>query len=111
MSVLVIHRKATKEEIQEMLKTLREYIKVAVDISKDTLAGGGALHADCERLLIQEGSQQENVWGADWYPQTKEIKFEAMINIAPRRKNRSMEIQDPDVRKKVESVMLKLLNL
>ncbi|MBI4395168.1 MAG: hypothetical protein HY583_03115 [Candidatus Omnitrophica bacterium] len=92
-----------------MLETLGNYIKVAVDISKGVLAGGGILHADCESVLIQDGSKQEDIWGADWFPENGKIRFEAMINIAPRRKNRSMEIQDQTIRNKVVDVIQTLL--
>jgi len=27
------------------------------------------------------------VWGADWYPDTGEVGFEALINIRPRQQN------------------------
>jgi hypothetical protein len=111
MPVLFICRKATKEEIQEMSKILQSYIKVAVDISKGVLAGGGALHAECESILIRDGSKQEDVWGADWVPKNKEVRFEAMINIAPRRKNRSMMIQDPLIREKVSRIIRNLLDI
>lgn len=94
-----------------MLKALDSYIKVAVDISQGTLVGGGVLHADCESVLLQQGSRQENIWGADWYPETKEIRYEAMINIAPRRKNRSREIQDPLIRDQVGAIMRKWLEV
>jgi hypothetical protein len=43
-------------------------IKLAVDVEKAILAGGGELHADCEEILLEDGSQQDNLWGADWYP-------------------------------------------
>ena len=111
MPILLILKKATKEEIGEMQRELEGYIKVAVDISRGILAGGGRLHADCESLLLQEESRQDEVWGADWYPGTKEVKFEAMINIAPRRNNRSMEIQNPEIRTKVEAVIRNLLEV
>ena len=109
MAILVIRQKATREESDEMLKDLGNYIKVAVDISKSVLAGGGFLHADCEALLIREGSRIENIWGADWYPENQKIRFEAMINLAPKRENRSMQIQDPKIRAKVEKVIRQLL--
>lgn len=94
-----------------MLKILENYIKVAVDISKGILTGGGRLHADCEFILIQQGSRQTDIWGANWFPKSREVKCEAMINIAPRRKNRSMEIQDSAIREKVEKVVRKLLDI
>lgn len=109
MRVLVIRERATDEEINEMLRSLGRFIKLAVDISQEILAGGGVLHADCESVLIQQGSRQEDIWGADWVPETKQVRFEAMINLAPRRKNRSMEIQDPRTREKVEAIIRKLL--
>ena len=33
-----------------------------------TRAGGfgGEMHADCEAVLLEDGSRQEDVWGADW---------------------------------------------
>lgn len=111
MAVLVIRQKATRAEINEMQKALENYIKVAVDVSRRVLAGGGVLHADCESVLIQEGSKQEDIWGADWVPDQKEVRFEAMINIVPRRKNRSMEIQDPAIREKVKIIMKSLLDV
>lgn len=111
MSVLIIRERATAEEIQAMLKNLESYIKVAVDLSQGILAGGGVLHADCESVLLEEGSKQEDIWGGDWLPKSREVKYEAMINIAPRRKNRSREIQDPEIRTRVEKIVRDLLDI
>jgi hypothetical protein len=46
-----------------MLQALGTYIKLAVDIRRGILAGGGVMHADCEVALLEDGSQQEDVWG------------------------------------------------
>ena len=86
-------------------------IKLAVDIDREILAGGGELHADCEQVLLENGSQQENVWGADWYPEVKRVGFESLINIRPRQQNRSMEIKDPILREKIEMIVKNLLEL
>ena len=45
-------------------------MKLAVDLERRILAGGGALHADCEAVLLGAGSRQEDVWGADWVPRS-----------------------------------------
>jgi hypothetical protein len=58
-----------------MLEALETYIKLAMDIQREILAGGGELHADCEEVLLDNGSSQENIWGADWYPKTKEYSL------------------------------------
>jgi hypothetical protein len=64
----VIRSRATPEQVQQMLEVLGIYIKLAVDVDRAILAGGGELHADCEQVLLMDGSEQANVWGADWYP-------------------------------------------
>lgn len=78
-----------------MMQVLQTYIKLAVDVEREILAGGGAMHADCEAMLLEDGSQQEFIWGADWNPETQEVTFESLINIRPRQNNRSLELQDP----------------
>ena len=92
-----------------MLETLSTYIKLAVDVRKAVIAGGGILHADCEAMLLAEGSNQEDVWGADWLPETKQVKTEALINVRPKQGNRTMIIQNKEVRKKVEQIVMHLL--
>jgi hypothetical protein len=95
--------------MNEMLEILETYIKLAVDVERGILAGGGAMHADCEYVLLEDGSQQEDVWGADWNPATQEVTFESLINIRPRQNNRSLEIQDPILRSQVEQITRNLL--
>lgn len=63
--IYIIRENATPQQIKEMLEMLQTYIKLAVDIDREILAGGGAMHADCESVLLDDGSQQEFIWGAD----------------------------------------------
>jgi hypothetical protein len=86
-------------------------IKLAVDIEQEILAGGGELHADCERALLENGSQQADIWGADWYLEVKRVGFESLINIRPRQQNRVMDIQDPVIREKIETIVRRLLEI
>ncbi len=110
MGVQIIRERATPEQIAEMARPFDGVlIKLAVDIERGILAGGGGLHSDCEQLLLEDGSQQENIWGADWLPMAREVKFEAMINIRPRQGNYGMEIQSPEIRKRVEQIVRRLL--
>jgi hypothetical protein len=83
LSILIICEPATTDQIDEIMQTLGSYIKLAVDVGRGLLAGGGELHADCEQALLDDGSQQAEIWGADWYPYTREVGFEALINIRP----------------------------
>jgi hypothetical protein len=99
--IYVIRTRATQAQVSEMLEVHRFYIKLAIDIELGILAGGGELHADCEARLLEEGSRQENIWGASLNPLTQELFYESLINIRPRQNNRSMEILDPGIRDQV----------
>jgi hypothetical protein len=104
----VLKGKASDKQVWEMTGELGSYIKLAVDVSRGVLAGGGAMHADCEAALLDVGSRQEDVWGADWIPASQEVRFESLINIRPRQGNRSMDIEDTELRKRVEAIVLEV---
>ena len=107
--IYIIRERATPEQIKEMLEMLQTYIKLAVDIDRGILAGGGVMHADCEAVLLEDGSQQEYIWGADWNPSSQQVTFESLINIRPRQKNPSMEILDMKIRQQVTEIVIKRL--
>jgi len=98
----ILNHKASQNEIEDMLQELGSYIKLAVDIRRDMLAGGGVMHAVA---LLEAGSKQEDIWGADWIPNSGEVRFESLINIRPRQGNRSMTIEDAEVREKIEPIV------
>lgn len=105
----IIQTKATPTQLAKMLEELDPIIKLAVDVRRKILAGGGLMHADCEAVLIENGSQQDDIWGANWIPTTQTIEFEALINIRPRNQNYSMTIQNPVVKQQVENISRDLL--
>ena len=108
MAIHVLRSRATAEQVREMLETLDTYVKVVVDVEFGILAGGGAMHADCEQVLMDQGSQQENLWGANWYSDSGDVEFQSLINIRPHQGNRSMIIQDSDLQRRVEAVISKV---
>ena len=105
----ILRQKATHLQLDEMLQELGAYIKLAVDIQRNVLAGGGQMHADCESVLFNDGSLQSDIWGADWIPSIQKVEFDALINIRPDQQNCSMDIQDPTIRQSVEFVVRKFL--
>jgi hypothetical protein len=105
----LIRTPATLQQIEEMLQSLDTYIKLAVDIDRGILAGGGVMHADCESVLLEYGSTQDNIWGADWNPTSQQVTFESLINIRPRQNNPSLEILDPSRRDRVAQITQQLL--
>lgn len=101
---------ATSQQVQEMLEVYHPIlIKIVVDVRRRLLAGGGEMHADCEAVLLEQGSEQDDLWGANWYPAEQQIEFESLINIRPRLGNRSIVIQSDDIRAKVAAITHDLL--
>ena len=107
--IRIVRDRATVQQLAEMMQQLENYVKLAVDVRRGVLAGGGALHADCETALLEDGSKQEDVWGADWYPAMQEVTFESLINLRPGQANFAMEIQSEAIRAQVKEVVVRLL--
>ncbi len=59
---------ATLQQVKEMLDAYPILIKIVVDVRRRVLAGGGEMHADGEAVLLEHGSEQDDLWGANWYP-------------------------------------------
>ena len=102
--VIIIKERGTLEQVEQMLQTLRIYIKVTVDIERGILAGGGEKHALCEAALLEDGSKQRDIWGADWTPFDQSIAYESIINIRPSQNNRSMIIQNIVIQERVKQI-------
>jgi len=102
--IVIAGNAVTASQASEMLQALGSYVKLAVDVERELVAGGGELHADCEQALIEDGSRQDDIWGADWDP-AGEVRFESLINIRPRQGNRSLVIQSPELRQRVERIV------
>ena len=104
MPVHLLRERATPQQVAEMLTDLEVMIKIVVDVRREVMTGGGNMHYDGEQALVEDGSQQSDTWGANWYPSRQAVEFEALINIRPRDGNPSMLIQDSDIRHKVEHI-------
>ena len=69
------------------------------------------MHADCERVLLENGSEQDDLWGANWYPADRRIEFEALINIRPALGNRGILIQNQEIRDAVKAITREILEV
>lgn len=108
----IITSKISHENLARHLETFGDMVKFVVDIEKGVLALGGEMHADCEEILLAQGSKQENLWGANLYPfrdNEERIEYTSLINIRPSEGNRGMEIQDETIRRKVREMAERLL--
>jgi len=89
-----------------------DMVKLVIDVEKEVIAIGGELHADAEALLLVQGSDQADLWGANFYPwhsSDERIQYTALINIRPHQNNPSMEILDEAIQKKVTALIEKLV--
>ena len=109
MPIHLLSERTSPEQLHDMLAEYELMIKIAVDVRRKILAGGGVMHADCEAALLDNGSEQDDIWGANWYPAEQRIEFEALINIRPRQNNRSMVLQSEELRQSVETVTRQIL--
>lgn len=89
-----------------------DMVKYVVDVERGVAAVGGEMHADAEQALLEDGSRQVDLWGANYYPgrgREECIEYTALINIRPAQGNRSMEIQDPAMRERVRQLTVALV--
>ncbi|MBI5412476.1 hypothetical protein HZA43_04920 [Candidatus Peregrinibacteria bacterium] len=111
--MLIIKEPILFSELQKNhIHFFQNLIKIVVDIKNKRIMADAEMHADLEQALIERGSCQEDLWGANLYlNKTKEtfVEFTSLINIRPSQKNRSMEIQDPSLRGQMHDVIHHLI--
>ena len=101
--------RATSQQMKEMREEWDFLIKVAVDVRRGVLAGGGNAHSDCEEVLRDAGSQQDDIWGAGWMVYQQAITFTSVINYRPRQKIFTDEVTDPALRERIATIILSFL--
>lgn len=88
-------------------------IKAAVDIKKEIIAVDAPMHYECEQLLLENGSNQEDIWGINLYLDEENpddlVEFDSMINIRPAENNRTRSVENPETREKIKKVVSKWL--
>lgn len=93
-----------KDEIEKLKEQFEVYIKTVIDLEKKICSAGCDLHRDSEKLLLESGSLQKDVWGGGIDMETETIDFNSMINIRPSQNNGSNEIRDANLRQKYEEL-------
>ena len=107
--MLILNSPISIAELKEYAaNTFGDMIKCVADVDKGLLAIDADLHADLERLLLENGSQQTFLWGFNLYPdETGEdfIEYDSLINIRSWQGNPSRDVLDKDVREKIISIV------
>ena len=111
--IMILDRRIDAAELGRLVRAyFDDMVKFVADVERGVIAVGGELHADAEQLLLEAGSRQADLWGANYYPgQGRDacIEFTALINIRPAQGNRSMEIQDPALRERIRALTFALI--
>jgi hypothetical protein len=112
-SIVILDRRVDPDEFARLVALFFEdMVKFVADIGRDVIAVGGELHADAEAMLLEDGSRQEDLWGANYYPGRGPdgcLEFTSLINIRPAQDNPSMEILDEAIRARVRDLAFALL--
>ena len=111
--IKILHSKIEPDLLESLCKEFfGSFVKFVVDIEKDIIAAGGELHSDAEAVLLENGSQQKDLWGANFFPfknPDHRLEYTSLINIRPSDENHGMEIKDSRIRKRVKSISESLL--
>ena len=114
MEIKIVKDSINKKELIDMAKgQFGDLLKAVVDVEQGIMAVGGEMHADDEVILMeQEDSKREHTWGINLYPEKSGeelIEFDSMINIKPSYGNRSREVENPEIKAKIKTIVNKLI--
>lgn len=113
MRLLQKNKKISREELRRMSANLfGNFVKAVVDVEEGTMVVDAELHADQEAFLLENGSQQKNLWGINLYPDMEGddfIEFDSMINLRPSQNNRSRGVENAGDRAKIMAIVAGLI--
>ncbi len=90
-----------------------DLVKAVVDVRRGIMAAGARFHAELEAALLDDGSQQADIWGINFYPARYDgpdwLEFDSIINLRPRHGNRSRSVDDTGARDEIASIIDRLV--
>lgn len=111
--IVVVESRIESSELDRLVGAyFGDMVKLVVDVRREVVAVGGELHADAEQLLLEQGSRQADLWGANYYPGCGAencLEYTALINIRPSQGNPAMEVQDAETQQSIRSIVSRLV--
>ncbi len=106
----IIEESISADELVEIAREgFGDMVKGVVDVKRGIMALGAELHSDEEAVLLESGSDQNDLWGINLYPEDigeeAFIEFDSMINIRPSRGNQSRGVDDPAIREQIVEIV------
>ena len=113
MRMQILQQPIPKYELKRLAQnTFGDMIKCVADVRNGLLAIDAELHADLERLLLENGSVQEDLWGFNLYPDEVGedfIEYDSLINIRFWQGNPSRWISNPETREAIEKIVTQFI--
>jgi len=107
--VEIITKTLLPEKLKQMAAaTFGNLVKAVVDVERELVAVDAELHSDLEALLLENGSEQKNLWGINLYPEmpgAEFLEFDSMINMRPSQGNRSRGVENEEIREKIVEIV------
>jgi hypothetical protein len=101
------------DEIRQLAKArFGDMVKAVVDLERGIMLLDADLHADQEAELLAQGSDQQDLWGINLYPDLAKaewLEFDSMINLRPSFGNRSRGVDDPATREAIAGLVQRLV--
>ena len=109
LAMQILQTAITRAELAALAEnTFGDMIKCVADVKQGLLAIDAELHADLERLLLENGSAGEDLWGFNLYPDEEGedfIEYDSLINIRSWQGNPSRGISNPEIKEAIEKIV------
>ena len=105
----ILQQPISRKELSTIAgNTFGDMVKCVADVKLNLLAIDADLHADLERMLLESGSAQEDLWGFNlWVEEDGDdfVEFDSLINIRSWQGNPSRDVLNPDIREAIRSIV------
>ncbi len=96
--IITISEPFTSDDVMKLQEQFGTYIKTVIDIRNKVCSAGPDRHFESEKVLLDQGSKQSDIWGGGIDISSKAIDYNSFINIRPNDNNHSNEIQSEKIR-------------
>lgn len=110
----LVEKNISIDELKRMSeKMFGNLVKAVIDVEKEIMVVDAELHSDQEEFLLEQGSNQTNLWGINLHPSKVDsenfVEFDSMINVRPSWGNKSRGVDNPVIREKIKTIVARLV--
>jgi hypothetical protein len=114
MPTRIIEKQVQRADLVDLELKIKSgaLVKAVVDIERAIIVAGMTMHADGEEVLLEDGSEQANLWGINLYLQQSGddwIEYDSVINLRPSQGNSTRGVDDPAIQEKIRKIVDQLV--